>query len=93
MSIAVELLFAIQLVPERFPLDVRHHVEEERVRLARIEERQDMRMSQVRRRLDLGQETLGTDDRSQLGLQDLEGDFALVLDVVGQVHRGHAALA
>ena len=29
---------------------------------------------EVRRRPDLGQEPLGTDDGSQLGLQDFEGD-------------------
>ena len=32
------------------------------VRLARIVERQDVRVRQVRRRLDLGQEALGPDD-------------------------------
>ncbi len=50
-------------------------------------------MLQVRRRLDLGQEALGTDDGGQLGLQDLERDLALVLEVVGQVDGGHPALA
>ncbi len=49
-------------------------------------------MLKVRRRLDLGQETLGTDDRSQLRLEDLERDFAFVLDIVGEVHRSHPAL-
>ena len=35
----------------------------------------------------------GPDDRSQLRLQHLERDLALVLQVVGQVDRGHPALA
>ncbi len=52
-----------------------------------------MRMLKIRRRFDIGEESLSADHRSQLGFQDFEGDLALVLEVVGQVHRGHAALA
>jgi hypothetical protein len=40
-------------------------------------------MLQVGGRLDLGQESLGTDHHRQLGLQDLQGDPALVLQVLG----------
>jgi hypothetical protein len=49
-------------------------------------------MLEVRGRLDLGQKALGSDDGGQLGLQDLEGDLALVLEVLGQVNRSHPAL-
>ena len=49
-------------------------------------------MLEVRSRLDLGQEPLGTDDRREFRLQDLQRDLALVLDVVRQVDRRHAAL-
>ena len=49
-------------------------------------------MLQVGRGLDLGQEPLGSDHRRQLGLQNLERHLALVLQIVRQVHRGHAAL-
>ena len=52
------------------------------------EMRQDMWMLEVRRRLDLGQEPLGADNRSQLGLEDLEGYVAVVLGVLGQIDRG-----
>ena len=41
----------------------------------------------------LAQKSLGTDDRRELGAQDLDRDLAVVLQVVSQVHRGHAALA
>jgi hypothetical protein len=54
--------------------------------------RENVRMSQVRFGLDLGQEALGTDDRGQLGLEDLERDLTLVLEVVGQLHGRHSAL-
>ena len=50
-------------------------------------------MLEVGRRLDLGQEALGADDRGQLRLQDFERDLTLVLEVVGEIDRGHAALA
>ena len=50
-------------------------------------------MGQVGGGLDLGEEPLGTDDGSQLRLEDLERDLALVLEVVRQVDCGHTALA
>ena len=71
-------MLAVQPVAETLPLDERHHVEEEAVRLAGIEERQDMRMLQRRRGLDLGEEPLGADHRGQFGAQHLEGDVAVV---------------
>ena len=42
--------------------------------------------------LDLRQKPLGPDNRSQIRLQDLEGHLPVVLEVIGQVDRGHAAL-
>ncbi len=50
-------------------------------------------MLEVRRDLDLGEEALGAHHCGQLRLQDLEGYPTLVLDVVGQENRGHAAFA
>jgi hypothetical protein len=52
-----------------------------------------MRVLETGRRLDLGQESLGTDDRRELGLQHLERDVALVPHVIGEVDRSHPALA
>ena len=43
--------------------------------------------------LDLAQEPLGTDDRGELGMQHLDGDLAVVLEVLRQVDGGHAAPA
>jgi hypothetical protein len=57
-----ELLLAIQPVTERFPLDIRHHVKQGRggaelppdpAQFARIVQRQDMGMAEVRGGLDL----------------------------------------
>ena len=54
-------MIAVQPVPERIPLYVGHDVEEERVRLTGVMQREDVGVLQVRRRLDLGQESLGPD--------------------------------
>ena len=43
--------------------------------------------------LDLGEEAIAADDGAQLGVQDLDGDLAAVLQVLGEVDGGHAALA
>ena len=43
--------------------------------------------------LDLLHEALGAEHGGELGLQDLEGDLAVVLEVLGEVDRRHAALA
>ena len=41
--------------------------------------------------LDLDQEPLGPDHGGELGPQDLEGDLAIVLEVLGEIDGGHAA--
>ena len=41
---------------------------------------------------DLGEESLGADDRGQFRPQHLDRDAAVVPDVLGQVDGGHAAL-
>ena len=50
-------------------------------------------MLQIGRDLDLGQESLAAENGGQLGMEHLDGDAAAVLEVLGQVDRGHAALA
>ena len=43
--------------------------------------------------LDLAGESLGTERSGQLGPENLHGHPPVVLQVLGEVHRGHAALA
>ena len=50
-------------------------------------------MLQVSGGLDLGQEPRGADDCGEFRAQDLDGDLAVVLEVVREVHGGHAASA
>ena len=88
-----ELGLAVELGAERLAVDERHHVVEEAVGGAGIEEREDVRMLQRRGGLDFHHEAVGADHGGELGLQDLERHLAVVLQVLGQVHGGHAALA
>ena len=50
-------------------------------------------MLERRRGLDFHHEALGADHGGELRLQDLERHLAVVLEVLGEVHGGHAALA
>jgi hypothetical protein len=50
-----------------------------------------VRVLQVGRELDLGQEPFGADHGGQLGTQHLEGDAAVVPHVLSEVDGRHAA--
>jgi hypothetical protein len=61
------------------------------VSLSGVDQRQDVRVVEPGRDLDLGQEPLTAEYRAQLGAQHLERHLAIVLEVGGQVDGGHAA--
>jgi hypothetical protein len=88
-----KLLLAVEALTQRDPLHVRHHVEEEAVGLARVIEREDVGMLQVGGGLDLVQKALGSHHGRESGFEDLERHLPAVPQVLGQIHRGHAALA
>ena len=88
-----KLMFSVELLPEALPLHIGHHVKQEPVCIPGVVEWQDVRVLEVGCGFDLGQETLGADQGGQLGLQNLEGDLALMLQVIGQIDRGHATFA
>ena len=52
-----------------------------------------MRVLEAGGGLDLGEEALAADDGTQFGVEDLDGDLAGVLQVLGEVDGSHAALA
>ena len=88
-----QLAVALEARAQRLAGDQRHHVVEQAVGLAAVEQRQDVRMLQARRGADLGEEALAAERRAQVGVQHLDGDVAIVLEIVREVHGGHAALA
>ncbi|CAA9302889.1 MAG: hypothetical protein AVDCRST_MAG40-471, partial [uncultured Gemmatimonadaceae bacterium] len=86
-----ELPLAVEPLAERLALDVRHDVVEEPVGLARVDEREDVRVEELRGDLDLAQEAVGADPAHEVRPQHLHGDRAAVPQVLGEVHGGHAA--
>ena len=50
-------------------------------------------MLQPRRRTDLGQEPLAPERRAEVRVEDLDGDVAIVLEVVREIHGRHPARA
>lgn len=71
-------MLAGEAVPEALASHVRHHVEDESVRVPGIVERQDVGMLELRGRLDLRQEALGAHERGELRSQHLERHLPLV---------------
>ena len=88
-----ELPVAAQPGAQRFPGHVRHDVVEQPVGLARVDQPEDVRVLEIGGDLDLGQEALAAEDGGELGVEDLDRDLAAVLQVLGEIDRGHAALA
>jgi hypothetical protein len=78
---------------ERLALDVAHHEEHESARFADAVDRHDVRMRQPGGETDLTQEPVGAHRRGELGPQHLERHHPVVLPVVRQIHRRHAAVA
>src|SRR3569623_960702 len=86
-----QLALAIEPMTKRLSLDVRHHEIQEPVRLAGIEQRQDARMLQLRRDLDLALKARGTHGGREVVAQHLDRNLATMLHVLGEIHRRHAA--
>ena len=89
-----ELLLAFQASPECLALDEWHDiVQEAPTGFTAVEQRQQLGMLQLRRDLDLAQEPLGAERRAELRLEDLERNFAVVLQFVGEIDGRHPAFA
>jgi hypothetical protein len=86
---------AVLLQPgaQRSPMHVLRHVVQQPVRLSRIEEGQDVRMRELRRDLDLAHEARRAEGRGALWPQPLHRRLAMVLEIVREIGRGHAAAA
>ena len=79
-----ELPLAEQPGPQRLALHERHGVIEGAAGLTAVVQRHDMRMVQARGDGNLPQESLGAECGSELGVEDLERDGAIVLHVAGE---------
>jgi hypothetical protein len=88
-----ELALAAEPVAEAFALDERHREPQAAGGLARVVDRQDVGMLEPGGELDLALEPLGAEGGGELGEEDLEGDRAVVAEILGQVDDGHATAA
>ncbi len=85
-----QLGFALEPGAERLTLHVGHDVEDRVQDLARIEQRKDVGMLEIGGSLDLLQEAAGSKEGREVRVHDLDGDFAVVARVEGEVHRCHS---
>ena len=88
-----ELGLARQAVPERLALHVGHGEPEPAGRFTGVVDRQDVRVVEPGGEPDLPDEPLGAQRVRQLGMEDLQGDGAVVPEIAGEIDRGHAATA
>ena len=88
-----KLLLAVETFAQRLAFDVRHHVVEKAVGGAGVEQRKDVRMVEPRGELDLAKKPVGAERCGEVGVEDLEGDDAIVLAVLGEVDGRHPAAA
>ena len=92
-----ELPLAPEPVAERLALHVRHGEPQPAARrpsgLPGVQHGQDVGMLQPGGEPDLALEALRAERLPQLGMEHLEGDGAVVLEVAGEIDRGHAAAA
>ncbi len=85
--------FLLEVIAQRLAAHHRHHEEQDSVGVARVVDRQDVRMRQAGGELDLAREALPAQGPGEVGVEHLEGDVALMAQVARQVHGCHAARA
>ena len=88
-----QLLFACEPIAQRLTIHEWHHVKQEAVYVAGIVQRQDVRMLQAGRGLDLGEKSFGAKRRREIGVQHLERHLAAVPEIAREIHGGHATRA
>ena len=88
-----ELPLPPQPVPQRLALDEWHGEPELAGGLARVVDREDVRVLEPGGELDLALEPVGPQRGGELGEKHLQGHRPVVLQVLGQVDRGHPAPA
>jgi len=84
---------AHQTTAQRLAFAVGHDVIEKALGLTRVVEWQDMGMVQAGGDCDLAEEPLGAESGRELGLQNLDGDWAMMLPILGEIDRCHPPAA
>ena len=76
---------------QRLPFDERHHVVQQSTRLAGIVQREDVRVRQLTRDLNLSLETLGAERSGKVRVKHLDRHVAIHPHVTCGENRRHAA--
>ena len=79
-----ELVLPREPIAQALALDVGHHVEHQPRRFPRIVQRENVGVLQIGGGLDLGQESLASQDGGELGLEHLDRDLAVVAHSEGE---------
>jgi hypothetical protein len=88
-----ELTDATESIPERLAPNVWHGIPQLARGFTWVEHWQDVRVLQTRGRANFTLKAFRTQGSSQLRVHHLEGDFAIVLKVLREVHSRHASAA
>src|SRR5688572_18425665 len=88
-----ELSFTLETRPQRLALDERHHVKQDPLGVAAVEKRQEIRVLKPGSNADLSEEAVSSEHRAELGVQDLESNVTVGLEIAREIHRGHPAFA
>jgi hypothetical protein len=86
-----QLPLATESVAQRLTVDVRHGIPQLPRGVPGVVKREDVGVLEAGRELDLAVEPLGPERVGQVRVEDFERDRPIVLQVVGQEDRGHAA--
>jgi len=72
-------------------VDVRHDIVQEGVCLAAVEQREDVRMVETGRELDLAQEPLRSERSREVGVEYLERNDPVVPAILREIYGRHAS--
>ena len=61
------------------------------MRVTGVEQRQQIRMLEIRGDFDLGQKAICSENGTQFRIQNLERDLTIVLEIAGEIDGGHPA--
>jgi hypothetical protein len=86
-----ELSFALEPPAKGFTFDKGHDVEQQPVRLTAVEQRQEIRVLQIRRDANLAEKALNAEHGAEVRIQNLERDAAIVPEVAREIDGRHAA--
>src|SRR6185503_12760397 len=86
-----KLFLPRQTRPQCLAVDKRHDVVKKTVCCTRIEQRQKIRMLKVRCNPDLGEKPLFTEYRTELRIEKLQSDMAVMPQILREINRRHSA--